>query len=658
MNKPLSRSARINEALNKYDIHTFMDVIFHLPRTYLDLSYSNEYALNTNAKTTLLVTVITNPTIFRGPKTTVVRFKVKSAQNIIYTVVAYNQPYLLKHVQAGSLLTVHGIINLNKNEITLQKLVQGELDEDAKFVPIYSLPLALKNHEFIKLVARAFANVHVTSDIPAHLADKNRLTSCHNAFYRVHNARNYEDVSFGLRTLKYEEALRFFTKSLLIRAEVSALSNTQKTLVDLKDANNFIKSLPFRLTSAQTLAIREIGLDMNKKTLMYRLLQGDVGSGKTVVAFSALYINSLRNAQGAFLAPTDALARQHYASMLKYFTPFNLNVKLLVGSLKEKEKVEIKQGLREGSIDIVVGTHALFSKDVFYANLELVIIDEQHKFGVNERNRLLNKGEKADLLLLSATPIPQTLANTIYGDLDITTIAEFPFAKRNVLTAIINKQQQIDRAIKESLARNEQIYIIAPKITFGEKVNAEYLESVYRKKYPGLVSLLHGQLNEEEKLNALANFKNGTTPILIATSVVEVGIDVKNASLMVIYEPMSFGLSSLHQLRGRIGRGGQSAYFFLVSDEDEDKLQALVDEDDGFKIAEIDLALRGPGELSGVRQSGLPPFNYVNIVRDIELIKKARADALYLLENKFVLENKTYLQTLQEEIRAEVVANG
>lgn len=658
MNNKLSRSPRIVSSLEKYDIRTFMDVIFHLPSSYLDLSYTNEYELNTNMKVTILGRVISQPTFFRGPKVTVVRFQIESAKKIIYKVIAFNQPYLLKHVEVGKLYTVHGTINLSKYEITLSKFVTGELTDTAKFVPIYRLPKQLKNHEFISLVRRSFPKVTIPNLIPSELVDKNRLLSTYNALYRVHNARNYEDVALGLRTLKYEEALSFFTKSLLIRNENSALRNATKTMIDLKAANAFIKSLPFKLTAEQIAAVREIGLDMNKETLMYRLLQGDVGSGKTVVAFSALYINYLRKAQGAFLAPTDALARQHYQGMLELFAPFNLNIRLLVGNLKETEKKAIKKDLEMGLIDIVVGTHALFSADVIYENLELVVIDEQHKFGVNQRNKLLNKGEKADLLLLSATPIPQTLANTIYGDLDITTITTFPFAKRDVLTVIVKTEKEVFPKIDEALRNGEQVYVIAPKISYGERVNVEQLEKIYFKKYPERVTSLHGQLSDEEKLVSLQSFQTGEKQILIATSVVEVGIDVKNASLMVVYEPMSFGLSSLHQLRGRIGRGGQSALFILVNEEDEEKLSALVTESDGFKIAEIDLSLRGPGELSGVKQSGLPPFQYVNIIKDLNLVKAARSDALYLLANESNLEVKKYIDILANEIKEAVTING
>lgn len=658
MKDKLSRSPRINSGLERYDIHTFMDVIFHLPSSYLNLNYSNEYELNTNMKITVLGKLVTQPTFFRGPKVTVIRFQIESPRKIIYKVIAYNQPYLLKHLEVGKLYTVHGTINLTTYEITLSKFVQGELADEAMFVPIYRLPQSVKNHEFIRLVNKSFANVKVPQVVPTVLADKNRLLSTYNALYRVHKAKNYLDVNTGLRTLKYEEALNFFTKSLLIRHENSNLRNATKTLVNLKDANLFIKKLPFKLTSEQVSAIREIGLDMNKETLMYRLLQGDVGSGKTVVAFSALYINYLRNAQGAFLAPTDALARQHFSSIKKFFAAFNIETELLVGNLKEAEKKEIKTRLATGEIDIVVGTHALFSDDVNYRNLELVIIDEQHKFGVNQRNKLLNKGEKADLLLLSATPIPQTLANTIYGDLDITTITTFPFAKRDVLTVILKTEKEVFPKINEALKSGEQVYVIAPKISYGEKVNVEQLEEVYFKKYPGQVTSLHGQLSDEEKLAALTAFQNGSKQILIATSVVEVGIDVKNAALMVVYEPMSFGLSSLHQLRGRIGRGGQSALFILVNEEDEEKLTALVTENDGFKIAEIDLTLRGPGELSGIKQSGLPPFNYVNIIKDLNLVKAARSDALYLLENKEDTEIKKYLDILALEIKETARQNG
>lgn len=637
----LSGSARINDALSKYDIFTFKDVIFHLPHRYLDLRYSREFNVNTNEKVVLYLKATSAPVIIKTPRVTIIRFSAISENNITYNIVAYNQRYILNVVNVGTSITVYGTINLKKQEISLIKLFPRLLSEAEQIVPLYSLPSEVANHEFARIVQKGLKIENTESIIPPSIRSKNGLIPLNTALLYVHRPLSFDHVFMGLKALKYEEGLAYFIKLLLIKRVNSVLVNSKKTIIDLKAANDFVKSLPFTLTKDQLEAIREIGYDMNKETLMYRLLQGDVGSGKTVVAFVALYINYLRQAQGALLAPTESLAKQHYESLLNLFKPFNLRIELLIGALKESDKKRVKEDIQNGLVDIVVGTHALFSEDVVYPKLELVIIDEQHKFGVNQRATLLNKGEKADLLLLSATPIPQTLASVIYSDTDISTIASFPHRGRQVKTIVEDfKTKDLIKHIDLSLSEGRQVYIIAPKISYGEKTNVLHLFDTFSKHYGQKVTLLHGQMNSEEKDKALDAFKSGSSPILISTSVVEVGIDVKTAGLMIIYEPQSFGLSSLHQLRGRIGRDGKEAKLLLVSDETENpKLSEFALEDDGFKIAELDLTLRGPGELIGEKQSGMPSFLYLNVIKDLKLIQDIKEDALEILNNP---ENEEY----------------
>jgi ATP-dependent DNA helicase RecG len=565
----------------------------------------------------------------------IIRFTAVSESGATYKIVAYNQRYILNAVKIGDLITVYGTINLRLLELTVIKLFPRVLSEEEQLSPLYSLPSEVGNHEFIRIVQKALKIESVTSRVPRPLADKNGLISLNDALKRVHNPRDLNDVFEGLKALKYEEGLEYFIKLLLIKRANSELTNSKKTIVNLKDANEFVKRLPFKLTKDQLTAVREIGYDMNKETLMYRLLQGDVGSGKTVVSFVALYINYLRGAQGVLLAPTESLAKQHYETLLSFFKDFDLRIELLIGALTPSVKTKLKEDIQHGLVDIVVGTHALFSEDVFYPKLELVVIDEQHKFGVNQRNTLLNKGEKADLLLLSATPIPRTLANVIYGDMDISTIESFPHTGRQVNTIITTSaSKNVIPLIDKTLSENRQVYIVAPKISFGDKTNVLALYERFSARYPHLVGMLHGELASEEKDAALLNFKSGVTPILVSTTVVEVGIDVKSAGLMIIYEPHSFGLSSLHQLRGRIGRDGKRATLCLVSEEEDNyKLEEFAREDNGFKIAELDLALRGPGELTGEKQSGMPSFMYLNVIKDLKLITIIKEDALEVINN-------------------------
>ena len=385
---------------------------------------------------------------------------------------------------------------------------------------------------------------------------------------------------------------------------------------------------------------------MNKKELMYRLLQGDVGTGKTIVSALSLYGNYLRNKVGAFMVPTDSLARQQYEYLKNLFSIYNIKVGLLIGSLSSKEKNIVKDKLKNGEIDVIVGTHALFSSDVIYSSLGLAIIDEQHRFGVNQRNELISKDETCDLLLMSATPIPRTLALSIYGDLDISSLNMFPNKERKVVTKVVNTHStEIISSIKDCLNLNRQVFVVAPKIT-DEKENftsVEKIYEIYSTLFPNQVCLLHGKMKSEEKDKILQRFINKEFLILVSTTVIELGINVLSAGLIIIYSANNFGLASLHQLRGRVGRDGQEAICLLVNDNAEDeRLKVLENSNDGFYIAEMDMKLRGPGDTTGLAQSGFPTFSCLNIVDDFKMFECARDDAKNILNNLQDNENKRY----------------
>ncbi|MBO4540671.1 MAG: DEAD/DEAH box helicase, partial [Bacilli bacterium] len=426
--------------------------------------------------------------------------------------------------------------------------------------------------------------------------------------------------------------------------------------IDHEKLNQFVDSLPFSLTRSQRSAIRESLKDMEGDSLMYRLLQGDVGTGKTLVAAILLYANYLRGSQGALMAPTESLANQHFETLKKIFKGTKVQVVLLTGKMDAVEKKFSAIDLADGSADIAVGTHALFSKAISFNGLGLAIIDEQHKFGVNQRTLLAQKGEHADVLLMSATPIPRTLSMTIYGDLDVSTLTEFPSQHRNVKTMIIRPTAAgVSKAVDASLSGNHRVYVVAPQIEMGESKSASVKEvyDLYEKRYPGKVALLHGKMNGEEKEAALLAFRTGLCPILVSTSVIEVGIDVPAANLMLVYDPSHFALSSLHQLRGRIGRDGSKALCLLLYEgndpDDLDKLKVLEDSEDGFHIAEEDLRRRGPGEVFGYRQSGLPSFAFINIVNDFRVFECARDDASYMLENPDDPSFRSLIRQAQQE---------
>jgi ATP-dependent DNA helicase RecG len=477
----------------------------------------------------------------------------------------------------------------------------------------------------------------VADVVPPDLMAKYKLIHRYEAFRLVHFPTSKDDIHQGLRVLKYEEALLFSLRNQIVRGANKSLVKDRRRVIDKDKFAAFLKTLPYALTDDQKKVVEECLADMDSPHVMYRLLQGDVGTGKTLVAALLAYANHLRSEQTALLAPTDALARQHYETLKKLFEGTNLSVGLLVGSLTPEEHREVLEDLEDGTLDMVVGTHALFSKGVTYAYLGLAIIDEQHKFGVNQRALLLDKGEHTDLLLMSATPIPRTLSMTIYGDLDVSTLTEFPSGKRNVTTLeLAANDEKIQALISSSIASNHRVYVVVPQIEGNEddaKTSVLKVYEQYQKRYPGKVTMMHGQLDEESKEVANAAFRSGLCPILVATSLIEVGLDVKPANLMVIYSPTHFALSSLHQLRGRIGRDGSPATCVLATsgDEDNEKLKVLLETDDGFKIAEEDLKLRGPGELAGTRQSGLPDFAYANIINDFKIFECARDDATLML---------------------------
>ena len=576
--------------------------------------------------------------------------------------VFFNQPYIQKDTKLNETYSLVGIYNKKKNEIDGQRILKGEIPFEERLKPIYALPQGYENHNFVSLVKKSLETVKgkIFTTIPYDYLNKYRLVNKETALNCAHNPKNVLEIHQALRHLKYEEALIFSIKNQLIRESNKSLSKIKKEPIDLDICEPFLNTLPYKLTEDQEKASREIIEDMNKSSLMYRLLQGDVGTGKTLVSFIALYANYLRGDQGALMAPTDALARQHYANALKLFKDTKLKIALLLGSTSPSEKKQIKDDLKEGYIDIIIGTHALFSKDVIYSSLGLVVIDEQHRFGVNQRIALANKGEHADLLMMSATPIPRSLALSIYGDLDISTLYTFPSTKRDVKTIVVNSDSnKIFGAVDYALANNKQVYVIAPLIDFTEdgRFSVEKLESKFKLKYTKKVGLLHGKMKQEEKEDVLNRFYNGDIKILISTQVVEVGIDVKNANTMIIYDATNFGLASLHQLRGRIGRDGTKSYCLLVSnEEDTSKLDILTRSEDGFAIAEEDMKQRGPGELTGVKQSGVPDFRFLNIVDDYKIVVVARDDAKEILKNRDNKNNQWLINRVikiinQEEIK-------
>ena len=653
----LTKSPRLNYLLGEMGIFDQYDVINHLPRRYDDFSYTPERDLKDKQRLVLLGKVISIPKNVNARGINVLTFDFMSRSRRYYKVVFFNQPYLAKSLKIDEEYSLIGTFNLKRNEVDGQKILKGEIPFEERLRSIYSLPSEYQNHLYAGLVKRCLEEVkgQIFTVVPYDYLNKYRLVNKEVALNWAHNPKSPEEIHQALRHLKYEEALLFSIKNQLIRESNKSLSKIKKEPIDLDICQPFLDTLPYKLTKDQEEASREIIEDMNQSALMYRLLQGDVGTGKTLVSFIALYANHLRGDQGALMAPTDALARQHYANALKIFKGTKLKIALLLGSTPLSEKKQIKDDLKEGYIDIIIGTHALFTKDTIYSSLGLVIIDEQHRFGVNQRIALASKGDHADLLMMSATPIPRSLALSIYGDLDISTLYTFPSTKRDVKTFVTDSDDPIIfKTVDEAIEEGKQAYVIAPLIDFSEngKYSVEQLYARYVLRYKAKVGLLHGKMKQEEKEEVLNKFYNGDIKVLVSTQVVEVGIDVKNANTMVIYDATNFGLASLHQLRGRIGRDGYKSTCILLSDaEDKDKLDILTKSEDGFAIAEEDMKQRGPGELAGVKQSGIPDFNFLNIVDDYKIFVVARDDAKEILKHK---DNKNYQWLIR---RAEKLIN-
>ena len=655
----LTKSPRLNTFLYKMNIFSFYDVVNFLPRKYESYLPTNEKNLEDKQRVVIVGEIVSFPKLVRSRKIDIVTFDFLTEQKTYFKVVAYNRMFLVKTLSLHEKMTIVGTFNKKNNEINFINYQKGVVAKESALKPIYQLPTGFQNYLFHNLVNRGLEELkgHIYSLVPYSLQNKYRLVNKEAALTKAHNPHSYEDIRQSYRYLKYEEALAFSLKNQIIREQNKSLKKIKKEPIDLSLCEEFISSLPYKLTDDQVKAADEIIEDMNQSSLMYRLLQGDVGTGKTLVSFIALYANFRRGDQGALMAPTDVLARQHYENAKKLFKDTKVKIALLLGSTPASEKKQIYEDLREGYIDIVIGTHALFTKSIEYSSLGLVVIDEQHRFGVNQRQQLLEKGDHADLLMMSATPIPRSLALSIYGDLDISTLVQFPSNKRDVATKIVKSDdEEIFDKCKASIESGHKVYVVAPLIEYREegRYSTEELYARFVLRFGKKVGVLHGKMKAEEKENIINTFANGDIDILVSTQVIEVGIDIKKANLMIIYDASSYGLASLHQLRGRIGRNNEHADCLLTYDEDDEealeKLEILTKSNDGFEIAEKDLSLRGPGELAGIKQSGLPEFQYLNMIDDIKIFITARDDARMILDNRNKEEYKYIISRCEKDI--------
>ena len=643
--------------LNKLNIYTVDDLINYYPVRYDVLKRSDLDNLDPDMKIIIDGRVESIPLVIRiKAGLNKMNFRLATSDRI-FGVSIFNRAFMKQHLGIGTNVIVIGKYDKAKNVITASDIKIGSLGNTSKIEAVYHLTNGLTNKNISTYVNMALLSIgrNVVDNIPDYIIEKYNFPSKKIALNIIHNPSNIEKLKEAKIRLKYEELFEFMFKINYLKKENTKLDGIERKIYK-KTLEGVYKLLPFKLTNDQKTVLEEIRNDLNSKKRMNRLLQGDVGSGKTIVSIVAMYLNHLSGYQSALMVPTEILANQHFNN-IKNLLGDEVKIKLLTGSTPKKEKVRIYEELLNGEISIIVGTHALIQDDVKYKNLGLVVTDEQHRFGVNQRENLKNKGLSPDVLYMSATPIPRTYALTIYGDMDVSIIKELPKGRLEVET-ILKSNEEINDVLElmyEELKLGHQIYVIAPLIEENDTSNLtsvnelkSKMTNAFGKKYK--IDLVHGKMASTMKDQIMTNFSNGNVDILISTTVIEVGIDVKNASMMVIFDANRFGLSTLHQLRGRVGRGTIKSKCILISSQDTKRLEILKTTSDGFKLSEEDFRLRGSGDLFGTKQSGDIEFKIANIKEDYKILVQANKDSLEFL-NKADLNNLKLRDRLINKIK-------
>lgn len=580
------------------------------------------------------------------------RFKVESYGKII-NVTIFNRAFLKTHLRVGKEITLIGKYNNKTNMFTANDIKLSKL-EGTEIIPVYHLIKGLKNNSLHIIIVEALKEIKLEDYIPETYQSKYQLLSKQEAIKKIHIPKNTEEIKEAKRTLIYEELFIFMFKIQYLKSLKEKEVGIKKEF-PMEEVEKFIASLPFMLTNDQKKGVLESLQDLSFPKKMNRLLLGDVGSGKTIVATVLLYANYLAGFQSAFLAPTEILATQHFLSIRELFKKTEIHIELLIGSMTKKEKQKIVEKVNKGDVDILIGTHAILSEKLVFPLLGLIVTDEQHRFGVSQREFLGVRNEVPDMLFMSATPIPRTYALTIYGDMDTTLIKEKPQGRKDIITKVVKESnlKEVLLKILEEIKQNHQVYVVAPMIEENEDTNLkdvyllkEKFDLAYHSKIP--IGILHGKLKKNEKESVMQEFKTGRTKILISTTVVEVGVDVKNATVMVIFNAERFGLATLHQLRGRVGRNDLQSYCYLICNEEKERLKVLEESNDGFYISEKDFEFRGEGDLFGTRQSGDMTFKIANLKRDYNVLLAAKKDAQEFLETKNYEKDYKYQKIIKE----------
>ncbi|OZC03368.1 ATP-dependent DNA helicase RecG [Rubricoccus marinus] len=648
------------EPLRKAGISTFRDLLRHYPRRYLDRSTVTPIRQIVEGGTEAIMvvgTVTGKSQVGQGRK---VRFELKVTDESGGTLKAVwfrGGHYIGRQFRNGDRLALHGKVEKYGSTFSMAHPDFDKLDDakaaldTGRIIPLYPGTAAL---EKVGLTSRAFRRLiyglfkehglAIPEVLPESVRQRHDLIAGNVALRAVHFPKSRDELGRAVRRLKFEEF--FFLQLLLALTKGRQKREPGTTLAGMGPlARRFVEDvLPFEMTGAQKKALRHIAQDTASGAQMSRLVQGDVGSGKTVVGVAAMLMAVDAGFQAAFMAPTEILTEQHYANIKSYLEPLDLNVQLLIGGQRKKLREEILESVAGGEADVVVGTHAIIEDTVAFKNLGLAVVDEQHRFGVMQRASMFRKGLRPHMLMMTATPIPRSLAMTVYGDLDVTVMDELPAGRKPIDTRLYTEKRREDMYafLKEQLREGQQAYVVYPLVEESEKLDLKDAETgaseLMERFRPYKVDLVHGRMLAYEKDEAMERFKGGETDILVATTVIEVGVDVPNATVMVIEHAERFGLSQLHQLRGRVGRGGDQSYCFLMADykqtaESKERLQAMVETTDGFVISETDLRIRGAGDFFGTRQSGLPDLKIGDVVRDQEILGEAREAAFALVES-------------------------
>ena len=647
-----------SEVFNAIDIGTVEDLLYYLPFRYEDRSHFTRVCdVKEGEVATIKGEVRTLGSIRTRTGLNIFQLALDDGTGVVYGI-WFHQPYLKKIFKTGQKIVMYGKVERHdKLRINHPRyeILKGD-DRDSihvgRIVPVYHLTqeLSQRNLRTIAFCAVSDYSRSIQDILSTKMRARNKLVDLAFGIKNIHFPANYESLNRAYKRIVFDE---FFLLQLAIAIKKRDRVLGEKGVahnIDKDKARDFIESLPFELTDGQRRAIEAIERDMASPRPMNRLIQGDVGSGKTIVACHALLLAAGNGFQGVFMAPTEILAEQHYLTLTKIFMDLDINVALLVQGISPKERSRILEDAREGRIDVLIGTHAVIQEGVDFKNLGLAVIDEQHKFGVSQRAKLQGGQRPPDVLLMTATPIPRTLAMTVYGDLDVSVIRELPPGRGEITTYWVSDsdREKVYHFLREEISKGRQAYVVYPRLeeTAVEDLRSAKLmyEELKDRIFKDLrVGLIYGKMESKKKDSIMRSFKKGDIDMLISTVVVEVGIDVSNASVMVVENAERFGLSQLHQLRGRIGRGKHESYCVLVSDSDKEtaqkRLTAMTESQDGFQIAEEDLKLRGPGDIFGTRQHGLPEIRFGNIVRDMEIMEVARREAFSLIAEDPRLDN-------------------